>query len=106
MTAPTPTTPAGVPFRVALDFSHHWRSALPRRAPKLNRWVHQQTGGIPKIAAGCTLERQEIDKERQLFFVAPLAVSAMVDADDQAWLNGRQRLRDPHLRQRRHRLLR
>ena len=55
---------------------------------KINRWARQKTGGDPsKIAAGYTLSGKEIDKDCQMCFVAPLAVSAMVDAENQAWLD-------------------
>ncbi len=77
-----------LPFRVALDFLIAGEPRSRVVLGKINRWAREATGGNPaKIAAGYTLSGKQIDKESQMCFVAPLAVSAMVDADNQAWLN-------------------
>ena len=77
-----------VPFRVALDFLVSGEPKSREALAKLNQWIQQKTGGDPaKIAAGYTLSGKEIDKENQMCFVAPFAVSAMVSTDNQAWLD-------------------
>jgi endo-1,4-beta-D-glucanase Y len=77
-----------LPFRVALDFLISGEPRSREVLGRINRWARQKTGGDPaKIAAGYALNGKEIDKNTQMCFVAPLAVSAMVDADNQAWLD-------------------
>ena len=77
-----------LPFRVAVDFLISGEPRSREVVGKINRWARQKTGGDPsKIAAGYTLSGREIDKDNQMCFVAPLAVSAMVDADNQVWLD-------------------
>jgi len=77
-----------VPFRVALDFLVSGEPRSREVLTRMNRWVAQKTGGDPaKITAGYTLSGKGIDKESQMCFVAPLAVSAMVSPDNQAWLD-------------------
>jgi len=78
-----------LPFRVALDFLITGEPRSKAVLGKINRWVREKTADDPaKIAAGYTLSGSEIDKESQMCFVAPLAVSAMVDGgQQQAWLN-------------------
>lgn len=77
-----------VPFRVGVDFLIGGEPRSQIAVRKINRWMREKTGGDPaKIAAGYTLSGKEIDHESQMCFVAPLAVSAMVDAENQEWLN-------------------
>ena len=77
-----------LPFRVALDFLITGEPRSRAVLGKINRWAQEKTAGNPaKIAAGYTLSGKEIDKDSQMCFVAPLTVSAMVDAENQAWLN-------------------
>lgn len=78
-----------LPFRVSLDFLVSGEPRSREVLGKINRWVRQKTGGDPtKIASGYTLDGKEISKDhQQMCFVAPLAVSAMIDAGDQAWLD-------------------
>jgi endoglucanase len=77
-----------LPFRVALDFLVSGEPRSREVVAKINRWMRQKTGGDPaKIASGYTLGGKEIEKDNQMCFVAPLAVSAMVDGDNQAWLD-------------------
>jgi hypothetical protein len=77
-----------VPFRVALDFLVTGEPRSREALAKMNQWIQKKTGGDPaKIAAGYSLSGKEIDKENQMCFVAPFAVSAMVSTDNQAWLN-------------------
>jgi endo-1,4-beta-D-glucanase Y len=78
-----------LPFRVALDFLITGEPRSRAVLGKINRWARQKTGEDPtKIGAGYTLSGKEIDHDSQMCFVAPLAVAAMVDPENQAWLNG------------------
>lgn len=77
-----------LPFRVALDFLISGEPRSREVLGRINRWIRQKTGGDPaKIASGYTLGGREIETDSQMCFVAPLAVSAMVDAGNQAWLD-------------------
>jgi hypothetical protein len=77
-----------VPFRVALDFLVSGEPRSRDALGKINRWMRQKTNGDPAtITAGYTLSGKEIDNDKQMCFVAPLAVSAMVSPDNQEWLN-------------------
>jgi endo-1,4-beta-D-glucanase Y len=77
-----------LPFRVALDFLISGEPRAKAVLEPINRWIRQKTGDNPaKIAAGYSLSGKEIDTDSQMCFVAPLAVAAMVDRENQAWLN-------------------
>lgn len=79
-----------VPWRIATDYLLTGDKRSKVIAAKINRWVRQTTGGNPdNISAGYTLAGNDLKGRyfEALSFIAPFAVSAMVDKNNQQWLN-------------------
>jgi len=79
-----------VPWRIATDYLLTGDKRAKIIADKINRWIHQTTNNDPyNISAGYTLAGNDIKGRNfeALSFIAPFAVSAMVDQKNQAWLN-------------------
>lgn len=78
-----------VPFRLALDYLMASDPRSKRAVQKINRWIREETSGDPRrISAGYFLGGKPIDHaDHPMCFVAPLAVGAMVDRENQEWLN-------------------
>ncbi len=78
------------PWRIATDALVAGDPRATTAAERINAWIRSATGGDPAaIASGYKLDGTPIAGADYLSmaFVAPLAVGAMVDADNQAWLN-------------------
>jgi hypothetical protein len=79
-----------VPWRIATDFIINGDSRSKKFVEKINKWIRETTKENPdNISAGYTLEGDDISTRyfEAMSFIAPFAVSAMVDATNQKWLN-------------------
>lgn len=78
------------PWRIATDYILYGDERAKMMVQKMNNWVKEVCGGNPaNISAGYTLEGDRIRGRNYeaMSFIAPLAVSAMVDGKNQLWLN-------------------
>jgi endo-1,4-beta-D-glucanase Y len=77
------------PWRVAMDYLIYGDSRALTVLKPLNSWARSTTKNDPsKFAAGYKLNGKVSEQDyNQLPFVSALGVSAMVDANNQAWLN-------------------
>lgn len=79
-----------VPFRVGLDYLLSGDPRAKALLQKITHWMRRETADDPaKIAAGYSLNGRRLEDADygQRCFVAPLAVAAMADRDDQSWLD-------------------
>ena len=79
-----------VPWRIATDYLLSGDKRSKIMAGKINRWIRETTQNKPdNISAGYTLAGNDIKGRyfEALSFIAPFAVSAMVDKKNQQWLN-------------------
>jgi endo-1,4-beta-D-glucanase Y len=77
-----------VPWRLGLDFLTTGRTSAKTMVQKITDWIRRETDGDPKaIKAGYSLDGASLQSYRDLAFVAPFGVGAMVDAKNQEWLN-------------------
>jgi len=79
-----------VPWRIATDYLLTGDKRSKAIADKINRWIKGTTNiNTYNISAGYTLAGNDIKGRyfEALSFIAPFAVSAMVDKKNQAWLN-------------------
>lgn len=79
-----------VPWRIATDFIINGDNRAKKFVEKINTWIRETTEGNPdNISAGYTLEGDDISTRyfEAMSFIGPFAVSAMVDATNQTWLN-------------------
>lgn len=79
-----------VPWRIAADYLLTGDKRSKTIADKINRWIRETTNdNTYNISAGYTLAGNDIKGRyfEALSFVAPFAVSAMVDRKNQVWLN-------------------
>jgi len=80
-----------VPFRVGLDYLLSGDPRAKALLGKMTRWMRRESGDAPaKIAAGYSLNGRRLEKDAdfgQMCFVAPFAVAAMADRNDQSWLD-------------------
>ena len=80
-----------VPWRIATDYLLTGDQRAKTITDKINHWVRGTTSGKPdNLSAGYTLDGDDIKGRyfEALSFIAPFAVSAMVDKKNQLWLNG------------------
>ena len=78
------------PWRLATDALVSGDTRATTAVQRINAWLRTKTGGDPaSIASGYKLDGTVINGADYLSmaFVAPVAVGAMVDAGNQAWLN-------------------
>jgi endo-1,4-beta-D-glucanase Y len=78
------------PWRIATDYLLTGDKRSKAIADKINRWVRETTNNDTyNLGAGYTLSGNDIKGRNfeALSFIAPFAVSAMVDQKNQAWLN-------------------
>jgi endoglucanase len=78
------------PWRIATDYLLTGDIRSKAIVDKINRWIRQTTdNNTYNLSAGYTLAGDDIRGRyfEALSFVAPFAVSAMVDKNNQAWLN-------------------
>jgi len=79
-----------VPMRIALDKLLFGNSQADSILTPINEWIQQKTGNsIDKINCGYNLNGQKIGNGINTIpaFVCPLAVSAMINSENQEWLN-------------------
>lgn len=79
-----------VPWRVGLDYVMTGDKRSKAFVQKINKWIRGTTNdNTYNLSAGYTLAGNDIDHRyfEALSFIAPFAVSAMVDTDNQQWLN-------------------
>ncbi len=79
-----------VPWRIATDYILNGDKRAKNIVDKMNTWIRETTKGDPdNISAGYTLQGDDIKGRNfeALSFIAPFAVSAMVDKKNQVWLN-------------------
>jgi endo-1,4-beta-D-glucanase Y len=78
------------PWRLATDYLLTGDKRSKKMVEKINRWIRSTTkNDTYNLSAGYTLAGNDIKHRyfEALSFVAPFAVSAMVDKKNQAWLN-------------------
>ncbi|MEC0167032.1 glycosyl hydrolase family 8 [Paenibacillus graminis] len=80
---------ARVPWRVPIDYLLTGDTRALNQTRLTNAWISKKTNNDPgKIVAGYKLNGTPLDDEDPaIAFSAPFAVSAMVDASNQTWLN-------------------
>jgi endo-1,4-beta-D-glucanase Y len=79
-----------VPWRIATDFILNGDPRSKIMVQRINRWIRETTRNRPdNISAGYSLGGDDIQSRHfeAMSFIAPFAVSAMVDATNQVWLN-------------------
>ncbi len=79
-----------VPWRIATDFIINGDNRSKSIVEKINKWIRGTTQGNPdNISAGYTLEGDDMRRRNfeAMSFIASFAVSAMVDSENQIWLN-------------------
>jgi len=78
------------PWRIALDGLLFSEPRATAALTPLNAWIRQSTGEDPtRIADTYRLDGTTLPEhgENSMLYVAPLGVSAMIDAQNQAWLD-------------------
>jgi hypothetical protein len=77
-----------VPWRLATDYLISGDPRALRALEPINAWVRRETGERPsRIRDGYDLRGTPVSREISMAFVTPFAVSAMVGAENQRWLN-------------------
>jgi endo-1,4-beta-D-glucanase Y len=79
-----------VPWRIATDYLLTGDRRSNVITDKINSWIQETTNGNPyNLSAGYTLAGDDVKGRyfEALSFIAPFAVSAMVDKKNQLWLN-------------------
>jgi endoglucanase len=77
-----------VPWRLPLDYLLMGDSRAIPILTRLNTWIKTKTAGDPaKILTGYYLNGAELSYGHHLAFISPFAVSAMIHANNQEWLN-------------------
>lgn len=78
------------PWRIATDFIVNGDPRAAGIVGKINKWIRTTTRGNPdNISAGYSLQGEDLKNRyyEALCFIAPFSVAAMVDRDNQPWLN-------------------
>ena len=78
------------PWRIATDYLLSGDIRSKKMVDKINRWIRETTyNDTYNLSAGYTLEGSDLKGRNfeALSFSAPFAVSAMVDRENQQWLN-------------------
>lgn len=79
-----------VPWRIATDYIVNGDKRSKIVVDKINAWIRVTTSGNPdNISAGYSLQGDDLKGRyfEAMSFIAPFAVSAMVDQKNQVWLN-------------------
>jgi hypothetical protein len=83
-----------VPWRLASDYILNGDGRSKKLLDLMNKWIISNTGGFPNhIAPGYRLNGKylgshpDFDNFDAMPFLAPFAVSAMIDSSNQVWLN-------------------
>lgn len=76
------------PWRIATDYILTGDTRALNQLTALNNWIRNKTNQTPSnIKAGYKLDGTPLVSYTSLAFSTPFAVSAMINADNQAWLN-------------------
>ncbi len=81
------------PWRLAASWLNDGRTDMKASQQKMAQWIRTKTAGVPrKVRDGYYIKNgpngQQMDKQRDLVFTAPMAVNAMFGGPEgQAWLN-------------------
>lgn len=76
------------PWRIATDYILTGDARALDQLNALNNWIRSKTNGDPsKIKAGYKLNGMQLVSYKSLAFSTPFTVSAMINADNQNWLN-------------------
>ncbi len=76
------------PWRIATDYIAYGDNRALNELTKLNRWIMNDTDGYPsRIRGGYKLDGTPLNSWGDMAFTAPFGVCAMVDNDNQEWLN-------------------
>ncbi len=79
---------ARTPWRIGTDYLMTGDERPKAQLAAMNAWIKSATGGDPgKVAQGYTLDGVPLDPDTDFSFSAPFAVSAMLDASNQEWLD-------------------
>lgn len=79
---------ARTPWRIGTDYLMTGDQRPKAQLAAMNAWIKSATGGDPeKVAQGYTLAGEPLDPDPDITFSAPFAVSAMLDASNQEWLD-------------------
>jgi len=79
-----------VPWRIATDFITTRDKRSKEFVERINTWIRETTQNNPdNISAGYTLEGDDIKNRyyEAMSFIASFTVAAMIDANNQQWLN-------------------
>jgi len=79
-----------MPWRMATDYLLYGDPRAAGMLGKINRWIRTTTSGNPdNISAGYSLAGEDLKNRyyEALCFIAPFCVSAMIDKENQTWLN-------------------
>lgn len=77
-----------VPWRLGTDYLMSGDERAKAALQKINQWIISVTNDNPSnIKDGYSLAGNSVDEGNSIAFVAPLAVSAMIDKSNQDWLN-------------------
>jgi len=85
-----------IPWRIALDYILYQEETSKKIVEKINNWISDFTttqGNPLNISSGYTLKGKPYSKQSEekdfdsMSFMAPFAVSAMVDSKNQVWLD-------------------
>jgi endo-1,4-beta-D-glucanase Y len=79
-----------VPWRIGVDYLLYGDTRANSIDTKINRWLRETTSNNPdNLSAGYSLAGNDLSGSHfeALSFIAPFAVSAMVDSKNQRWLN-------------------
>ena len=79
-----------VPWRIATDFIINGDKRSEKFIEKINKWIKETTQENPdNISAGYTLGGDDLKSRHfeALSFIAPFAVAAMINKNNQNWLN-------------------
>lgn len=76
------------PWRIATDYIVYGDDRALNNLIKLNRWIMNSTNNNPNnIKGGYTLNGSPLNSWSDMAFTAPFGVLAMVDPENQEWLN-------------------
>ncbi|HVV05576.1 MAG TPA: glycosyl hydrolase family 8 [Puia sp.] len=79
-----------MPWRIATDYLLYGDPRAAGMVGKINRWIRATTSGDPdNISAGYSLGGNDLKNRyyEALCFIAPFAVAAMTNKENQIWLN-------------------
>jgi len=79
-----------VPWRIATDYIVSGDTRSRQFVESINKWIRETTENNPdNISAGYTLSGDDLKtrKFEALSFICSFAISAMVDVENQVWLN-------------------